>query len=102
MRNVYYKPLVRWELVDEIILLAEPHEKEEVTKLVMGSLDHIVMETILLHLAKEHHEEFLELCHERYHDETLLDWAGEKAEGVQEAIRLAIRETKSSIRKLLE
>lgn len=102
MRNVYYRSLVKWEVVEEIILLAEPHEKAEVTKLMMGSLDHVVMETILHHLDKKHHQEFLEMCAHRYHDETLLDWVKEKAEGVEEAVREAIAQTKASIKKLLE
>lgn len=102
MRNVYYAPLVRWEIVEEIILLVEPDDREEVQKLVIGSIDHIVMETVLLHLDKADHEEFLKRSHEAYHDHSLLDWVKSRAHGVEDAIRRAIRETKASIRSLLE
>ncbi|MDH5533313.1 MAG: hypothetical protein OEX81_02710 [Candidatus Pacebacteria bacterium] len=102
MKNVYYAPLVRWEIVEEIILLADPDDRQEVQKLVIGSIDHIVMETVLLHLDKEDHEEFLKKSHEAYHDHSLLDWIKSKAHGVEEAIQRAIRDTKSSIRSILE
>jgi hypothetical protein len=102
MRNVYYAPLVRWEIVEEIIFLVDPEDQDEVKKLVIGSIDHIVMETVLLHLDKEYHQEFLKLSHEKYHDPSLLDWIKEKADGVEEAMKTAIRETKASIRSLLE
>ncbi|NCN87614.1 MAG: hypothetical protein GW941_01820 [Candidatus Pacebacteria bacterium] len=102
MRNVYYAPLVRWEIVEEIIFLVETEDREEVQKLVIGSIDHIVMETILLHLDKEDHAEFLRRSHETYHDPSLLDWVKSRAYGVEDAIIRAIRETKASIRTLLE
>jgi len=102
MKNVYYAPLVRWERVEEIILLVDPEDRDEVQKLVVGSIDHIVMETVLLHLDKSDHEEFLKKSHQAYHDTSLLDWIKSKADGVEEAMRRAIRETKASIRELLE
>jgi hypothetical protein len=102
MRNVYYAPLVRWEIVEEIIFLVDPDDREEVQKLVIGSIDHIVMETVLLHLDKEDHAEFLKRSHEGYHDPSLLDWVKARAHGVEDAVKRAIRETKESIRTLLE
>jgi hypothetical protein len=102
MKNVYYAPLVRWEIVEEIILLAEPDDREEVQKLVIGSIDHIVMETVLLHLDKEDHAEFLKKTHDSYHDHTLLDWVRSKAHGIEDAMKRSIRDTKSSIRAILE
>jgi hypothetical protein len=102
MKNVYYSPLVRWEIVEEIVLLVEPDDREEVKKLVIGSIDHIVMETVLLHLDKADHAEFLKKSHDSYHDHSLLEWLRGKAHGVEDAIKMAIRETKSSIRAILE
>lgn len=102
MKNVYYAPLVRWEIVEEIILLVEPDDREEVQKLVIGSIDHIVMETVLIHLDKEHHQEFLEKARDSYHDEGVLEWLKEKSHGIEDALKSVIRETKASIRALLE
>lgn len=102
MKNVYYAPLVRWEIVEEIILLADPDDREEVQKLVIGSIDYIVMETVLLHLDKADHEEFLKKTQESYHDHSLLDWIKSKAYGVEDAIKRAIRDTKSSMREILK
>lgn len=102
MKNVYYAPLVRWEIVEEIILLVDPEDRDEVKKLVIGSIDHIVMETVLLHLDKSDHEEFLKKSYEAYHDHSLLEWVKSRAYGVEDAIVRAIRETKASIREILE
>lgn len=102
MKNVYYASLVRWEVVEEIILLVDPEERDEVQKLVIGSIDHIVMETVLLHLDKEHHQEFLEKIHNSYHDEGILDWLKEKVHGIEEILTFIIRETKSSIRDIIK
>lgn len=102
MKNVYYAPLVRWEIVEEIILLVEPDDREEVQKLVIGSIDHIVIETVLIHLDKEHHQEFLEKVRDAYHDEGVLEWLKEKSHGIEDALKNVIRETKASIRTLLE
>mgnify|MGYP006921612378 CR=1 FL=1 len=102
MKNVYYAPLVRWEIVEEIIFLVDPEDQEEVQKLVIGSIDHVVMETVLIHLDKEYHQEFLEKAQSSYHDEGVLEWLKEKSEGIEDVLKSVIRETKASIRTLLE
>lgn len=102
MRNVYYSPLVRWEIVDEMMLLVPEEERKEAERLIIGSLDHVVMETILTHLAHEHHDEFMKLLHDTYHDPSVLDWLKEKIENIEDKLRDAISKTKSSIKSLLE
>lgn len=102
MRNVYYAPLVRWEIVDEIILLADENEREEVEKLVIGSIDHVVIETVLIYLPKDHHHEFMQKLHGSYHDPSILDWLKDKVHDIEDKLKGAITQTKSSIRSLLE
>ncbi len=102
MRNVYYAPLVRWERVEEIIMLVPEDERDEAERLVISSIDHVVIETVLIHLDKEHHEEFMQKIHDAYHDPSILDWIKEKAGDIEEKLRNAIVQTKSSIRSLIE
>ena len=100
-KNVFYHPLVRWEKVDEIVFLLEPHEHTQTREMIGKTLDHAVMTTVLEHLPREHHEEFLLICQDRFHDETVLIWLEERANGIQEKLRLTIQSTKAEIRTLL-
>lgn len=101
MKNVYYAPLVRWERVEEIIMLVPEDERDEAERLVIGSIDHVVIETVLIHLDKQHHEEFMKKIHEAYHDPSILEWLKEKVGDIEEKLQNAISQTKSSIRELL-
>lgn len=101
MRNVYYAPLVRWEIVDEIILLAPDEERAEVEKLVIGSIDHVVIETVLIHLDEAHHHEFMQKLHDGYHDPSILGWLKDKVHDIEDKLKDAISKTKTSIRELL-
>lgn len=101
MRNVYYAPLVRWERVEEIIMLVPEDERDEAEKLVISSIDHVVIETVLIHLDKEHHDEFMKKIHDAYHDPSVLDWLKEKVGDIEEKLKNAISQTKSSIIQLL-
>lgn len=102
MTTVYYARLVRWDKVEEILALVPPESRAEAQELLLGSIDHIVLETVLLHLPEDHHEEFLGKIHAGYHDGGVLDWLQDKVEGLEEILTRAIRETKSQIRSLLE
>jgi len=101
MRNFYYAPLVRWERVEEIIMLVPEDEREEAERLVISSIDHVVIETVLIHLDKQHHKEFMQKIHDAYHDPSVLDWLKDKISDVEEKLKNAISQTKTSIIQLL-
>ncbi len=101
MHTVYYGSLVRWEVVDEIVFLAEPIEHVEVRELILKTLDHAVMEEVLRALHENDHEVFLIMCEKEYHNETLLDWLEEKVQGIRDRLRDTIQRTKVEIREVL-
>lgn len=76
MSKIFYDHLVARE---EIIAVLDQHkltieEREELVRLVDENLHHQVLDTILTHLPKEKHEEFLRELHRRPHDLRLLDY----------------------------
>lgn len=76
MTKIFYDHLVVREEVtvelDKYSLARE--EKEELIQLVDETLHHQILNTILTHLPKEKHREFLEKFHKAPHDESLLEY----------------------------
>lgn len=103
MRNVFYRSLVRWNRVEEIVLLIDDEQHQQrVRDLLIDSLDHVVMETALNYLAEELHHDFLERLAQGYDDEGILIWLKENAqEGVTEALVTIITDTKDHFRGIL-
>jgi len=100
--NAYYKSLVQQERIQELLELLNPTEQADALELILKTLDHAVMETALHHLPAEHHESFLELCQEKYHDETLLVWLEDRSHGISVHLEATISTAKSELRILLE
>lgn len=101
MANVYYRSLVRWEIIDEIVVQADPVEQEYIRELVLKTLDHAVLEAVLHILPEEHHETFLEKCEREYHEEALLDWLEQHHAEIRPHLKLVIRQTKVEIREII-
>jgi len=102
MKRLFYRSLVRVEKIEEILCLVEETERIETHELIINSLDHVVLETILHHLEESWHHEFLGKLHDDFADEAVLLWLEGKAKsGWQEAVVNAIRETKEKIKSLL-
>jgi hypothetical protein len=101
MANVYYRSLVRWEVVEEIVLQADPDEHDYVRELVLKTLDHAVLEAILHVLPEDHHETFLERCEREYHEEALLDWLEQHHQEIRPHLKMVIRQTKVEIREII-
>jgi hypothetical protein len=100
-KRVYYGPLVRWNLVDEIVFLTEPHEHTQVRTVIVDTLDHVIMEEVLSILDQSHHQSFLVLCQTDYHQSSTLEWLEEKSSGISEKIRVVIQNTKKDLHDLL-
>jgi len=101
IHTTYYASLVRWEVVDEIVFLAEPIEHAEVRELILKTLDHAVMEEVLRSLHESDHEVFLVMCEREYHSPGLLDWLEVKVEDIRDRLRDTIQRTKAEIREVL-
>jgi hypothetical protein len=103
MRNVFYRSLVRWNRVEEIIFLIDDEKHhDQVRELLIDALDHVVLETALNFLKEELHHEFMDKLHQGYDDEGTLVWLKENAhDGVTEALVMIISETKEHFRGIL-
>jgi len=101
IHTTYYASLVRWEVVDEIVFLAEPIDHAEVRELILKTLDHAVMEEVLRSLHENDHEIFLNMCEVEYHSPSLLEWLEAKADGIRDRLRDTIQRTKAEIREVL-
>ncbi len=100
-QRVFYRKLVRWNVVDELVFMTDPLEHPQVRDMIMKTLDHVVVEAVLQHLAQIEHEQFLEECVSRYHDEELLSWLATRVTGIEEILTKHIREAKAELRELL-
>ncbi len=98
----YYDTLIRWDILEEIIELVEEEHQSELYRLIFSILDHAVLETVLHHLPKDHHQPFLELCTHQHHEPSLLMWLEDRQEGISDHIKLRIRQTKIDIKVLLK
>lgn len=76
MTKIFYDHLVlREEISVELDKYAVGAEgKEELVQLVDETLHHQILNTILTHLPKEKHREFLEKFHQAPHDSQLLEY----------------------------
>jgi len=101
-KQVFYHPLVRWNVLDEIVFLTEPHQHTQVREMMMQALDHAVLEAALEDLSREEQTAFLELCKDNFHDESLLEWLEERSTDISDKLRGIIQDTKQEIRSLLE
>ena len=92
-------------LIEEITSeLGESEDREELITIIEETFHHHVLDTILTHLPRHHHEEFLSLYHQSPHDEALLDYINQridkdiKAE-IQSLAKKLKQEILSDIRK---
>ena len=76
MSKIFYDHLVvRGEVIIELDRYHfSVEEKEELVKIIDETLHHHVLDTILTHLPKEKHPEFLKKFHAVPHDEKLLEY----------------------------
>lgn len=72
MAKIFYDHLIVFEeLIAELNSL-DNESKQEIIGLMDETLHHHILDTILTHLPKEHHGEFLERFHKAPHDPELL------------------------------
>lgn len=89
----------------DLINLIQKHaqtvkEKENLLSTLDELVHHTVLDVILVHLDRKHHEEFLALMHETPHSQDLLIYLREKASPeIEEKIKTEIERLKSKIFK---
>ncbi|MBI2008443.1 hypothetical protein HYS82_02195 [Candidatus Amesbacteria bacterium] len=66
-------------LIDEITSeLGESEDREELITIIEETFHHHVLDIVLTHLPRQHHEEFLILYHQAPHDKALLDYINQR------------------------
>lgn len=80
MSIIFYDRLIVLKgLNNKIIkLTGSSEEKQELWQMVEEIIHHKVLGCCLTHLPKKHHHEFLEMFHDRPHDQKLLKFLDEK------------------------
>lgn len=69
-------------------------EKQEFNEIIEELLHHRIIDRVLTHLPRDHHEEFLTKFHKAPHDETLINYINER---ISEACRAQNRAIEESI-----
>ena len=72
----------------------QPRERRELVGLIDETTHHTVLDTILNHLDKAHHEKFLHRFHQAPHDPEHLQYLREKVDDIEEKINDAIHDLK--------
>ncbi|OGY07178.1 MAG: hypothetical protein A3D24_03710 [Candidatus Blackburnbacteria bacterium RIFCSPHIGHO2_02_FULL_39_13] len=100
MSKVFYdKYLVFEEIEIELGKLnLEKEERQEIEVLIDEMIHHRMMDKILSHLPREHHEEFLDKFHKIPYDESLLQYLDERIEtSVEQHIKDEMQKLKKEI-----
>lgn len=87
MSKVFYDHLI---IIEEIVLFLDKHEinqerKKEILTYVDQTMHHHILDTILTHLPKHHHEQFLKKFYSAPYDVSLIQFLKEKVEADIEA-----------------
>lgn len=75
----FYDHLLEWELTHDLLAHFEELEHELAAQEMLNAIDHAINQAILDQLDRELHQEYLELCQQKYHDPSVLDWIQEKS-----------------------
>lgn len=95
MSKLFYDHLIVIGEVATILDGLDPKDRSEFLALIDETLHHHVLDVILTHLPKEHHDPFLERFHQAPHDKTLLTYLSEKTTvNIEDAITERVEEVK--------
>lgn len=98
MSKIFYDHLIVFEEIevelDKLELSRE--EREEIDQLIEELVHHHVVERILDHLPREHHEEFLDKFHAVPHDPALLHYINKR---IDESVEVHIKDEMKKLKK---
>lgn len=90
----YYDNLI---LIDEITSeLEESEDREELINIIHETFHHHILDLVLTHLPRHHHEEFLSLYQQSPHDESILDYINQR---IDRDIKLEIQSLAQKLKK---
>lgn len=103
MRKVFWDHLIK---IDEIHIQIDSHgftkdEKHNLLHIAYQTIDMRVMETILTHLPKEKHKQFLEYFAKEPHHPKLLDMLKKDIYDIEDKIQNVVKDIKKEIFKEL-
>jgi len=101
-QHVFYAKLIDWNKVDEIVFLTEPASHTQVRSMIMEALDHALMTAILHELAEEYHFEFLDLCHQKFHDPIIIEWLEVRRPNISDHLSGIAAATKQELYQLVD
>jgi len=105
MSKIFYDHLI---IIEEITLVLDKHnlnikERQEILNYVDQSMHHHILDTILTHLPKHHHEQFLSKFHAAPHDTKLIEFIKEKVNiDIEKEILKVANKVKKEVIKLIK
>jgi len=105
MSKLFYDHLIVIEEInDSLVALELPEEDHNQTLSIIDQTIHNhVLDIILTHLPKQHHETFLKLFVKAPHDKTILKFLNEKSKVIiEEEITKAIESLKAELLELIK
>lgn len=89
----WFDSLLSWEELEGLLQQLDEAERSDAVHTMMATFDYAVTQTVLIHLHRDHHLEFLELCHQGFHEPTVLIWLESRSQGITEHVRVTISNT---------
>lgn len=94
MNKIFYDKLI---LIDEITSeLAESEDRDELIAIIHDTFHHHILDLVLTHLPRPHHEEFLDLYRKSPHAESLIDYINQR---IDRDIKLEIQSLAQKLKK---
>jgi len=97
----FYDHVLPWELLHQIVAEFEEDHRQTAWDNLMEALDIEILDEILVQLSNDHHHDFLELCLDKHHHPSLLDWLEERKSGITLLIVERVKKTHSDLQVLL-
>ena len=99
MSKLFYDHLIFLEEVEVVLSQhqLDSKDKEKIGAVIEETVHYRIMNRILTHLPKEHHQEFLEKFHQSPYDKNILVFLKEKVENIEDFIKEEIENLKKEL-----
>jgi len=105
MSKLFYDHLIVINEVHDTLLALKMSDEDhfQTLEVIDETVHHHVLDIILTHLPKEHHESFLERITKAPHDKTILKFLNEKSKvAIEDEITKAIKSLKAELLELIK
>lgn len=98
MSKIFYDRFIEFEEIEIELQSAglSLEEKRELEQLIDEMVHHRVLDRLLTHLPKEHHQEFLQKFHKSPFDESLINYLNER---IKDSVEKHIKEEVGKLKK---